>query len=158
MMDLFTKDLDLLIKFKAGMEEMKEIKIPHPFQGRKGIFFLKDEDELRKNPPSRETFQKTHLHRIPHQILGMFSDLESKTLFKPDRPKDPSGIFDKREIMQNADRFFLDISYPPKKIDQLSERFWIELDRQGVHGKVSPIKVHLDRSAFHRGQGCRRII
>src|SRR3972149_1818499 len=88
----------------------------------------------------------------------MFSDLESKSLFKPDRPKNPSRVFHKREIIQNADRFFLDIFYSPKKIDQLSEGFWIELEGQRVHGKVSPIKVHLDRSAFHRGQGCRRII
>src|SRR4030042_854536 len=88
----------------------------------------------------------------------MFPDLESKTLFKPDRPKDPSGIFHKREIMQYADRFFLDIFDPPKKIDQFSKRLWIELDRQGIHGKVSPIKVHLDRSAFHRGQGGWRLI
>jgi len=60
MMDLFAKSLGLFIKFKAGVEKMKQVKIPHPFQGRKGIFLLKDEDEFRKNsPPERRSKNPT---------------------------------------------------------------------------------------------------
>src|SRR4030042_2179071 len=88
----------------------------------------------------------------------LFSDLESKTLLKTDRPKDPGGIFDRSEIVENPDHFFFYIFYSSKKIDQLAERFWIELDGQGVNGKVPPIEVCLNGSLFYRRQGCRRII
>jgi hypothetical protein len=46
MVNLFKKVFHFLIKFKMGMEEMEEIEVPHPFQGRDGALLLKDEDEL----------------------------------------------------------------------------------------------------------------
>src|SRR4030043_255448 len=158
MMDLFKKVYPFLIQFEVGMEKMEEIEILHSFQGKDRSLLLKNEDELGKNSTSREAIHKTHLHSILDQMLSVFTNLELQPLFEADRPKDPGRILDEREVVKNTYHLFFDVFHSSKIIDQLSEGLRIELNGQGVHGKIPPVEVHFDRTSFHGGQSRWRFI
>ena len=98
-------------------------------------------------------FEKVHANGIFDEPCRELADGEAESLFKPDGTEDTGGIFHKAEIVQYSNRFCLDVLLGIKKIDEGAEPVGIELDYQGIDGKISTEKIQFDGTHFHRGQG-----
>jgi len=122
------------------------------------VLFFQNQSYFCKDPSAAESFEKVQLYGIFDQPRCKFSNGKAKALFKSKSAEYTCGIFDKTEIVEYTDYFFLDISLGRKKIDQGTEFIFIQLNRQGVHGKISTKQIQAYRAHFHDGQGCRKFI
>jgi hypothetical protein len=85
----------------------------------------------------------------------MFADGKTETVAESDSSQDSSGVFNKREIVKDADRFLFDISCSAKEVDQLAEGPRIQIDRERIHSEISTVEISFYRAGLHSGERAR---
>ena len=74
----------------------------------------------------------------------MAADLEVEALLEADGPEDARRILDERQIVQNADRPFLEIPPSAEEVEELAEFALTQPDCERVDREVAAVEVLLD--------------
>ncbi len=120
------------------------------------VCLLQDQTNLVENPPPAQLLEKLHLQGIFHQVRGQLTDGEAEPLLKSDRPENARRILHEAEIVEDPDDLLLDVFLSCEKVDQNAEFDGIQLNRQGVDGKIPSKQVQLDGVRPGRVSGLRR--
>ena len=126
------------------MDHLQQVEIVQSDHRRHRIFLLQDQTQFGKDTPTAQRLEEVHAHGIDDQVGGQFADFEPETLFEPQGAEYPCGILNQAQIMQQPDGFFFEVLHGREKVDQGAELPGVELDGQGVDGKIAPEQVELD--------------
>ncbi len=127
----------------------------HARQGRQRIGFPKDDRQLIKYPPTAHLFEKAHAHSTAQQEFRVPAKMKTEALLKSNRAKDPGRILDETQVVQNANGLILEIALTAEKIEQFPITRAIQGNSQGIDGKITAIKIMLNRGIFNSRQRAR---
>ncbi len=71
----------------------------------------------------------------------MFINPEIIPLLEPNRPEYPGRVFNKAQIVKDADKFFLYIPGGAEKVDEIAPCRLIKLYGQRIDGKIPPVQI-----------------